>query len=207
MNYKCTNFYQNLSSICSIWVVQVLFGWNDLKQSINLNLPNTIFAQYTCILPSKNYAIKKYAVQITARFTPTNYSVLFSLSKLVFVALTSGTIWVDVPSPFVVLEWQICIASYSPFPSGFPDPYNSSVPFYCLARSRCSSSANKHNKFKAPRESTDTKRDRASFGTLQVITINSSFEACLMCYTCCFLKASVALPVRVPATFVANWFH
>ena len=49
-----------------------------------------------------NYAIKKSIVRITARFAPANDCVLFVLLKLVFVALPSGTVWVDVPSPSVV---------------------------------------------------------------------------------------------------------
>ena len=49
-----------------------------------------------------NYAIKKCIVRITARFAPANDCVLIVLLKLVFVAMPSGTVWVDVPSPFVV---------------------------------------------------------------------------------------------------------
>ena len=50
----------------------------------------------------KDYAIKKSIVRTTARFAPANDCVLFVLLKLTFVALPSGTVWVDVPSPFVV---------------------------------------------------------------------------------------------------------
>ena len=49
-----------------------------------------------------NYAIKKSIVRITARFAPAKDCVLFVLLKLVFVALPSGTVWVDVPCPSVV---------------------------------------------------------------------------------------------------------
>ena len=60
---------------------------------INSNLPNTIvFAQYVC----------KPIVRMTARSSPANNCELFVLLKLVFVALPSGTVWVDLPSPSVV---------------------------------------------------------------------------------------------------------
>ena len=49
-----------------------------------------------------NYAVKKYNVRMTARFTPANDCVLFVLLNLVFVALPSGIVWVDVLSSFVV---------------------------------------------------------------------------------------------------------
>ena len=49
-----------------------------------------------------NYASKRCIVRITARFAPANDCVLIVLLKLVFVAMPSGTVWVDVPSPFVV---------------------------------------------------------------------------------------------------------
>ena len=48
---------------------------------------------------SKNYAIKKSIVRITALFAPVNDCVLFFLLKKVFVALLSRTVWLDIPSP------------------------------------------------------------------------------------------------------------
>ena len=48
-------------------------------------------------------AIKKSIVRITARFASAN-DFVFVLLKLVFnIALPSGTVWVDTPSPSVVL--------------------------------------------------------------------------------------------------------
>ena len=48
----------------------------------------------------KNFENKPF--RITARFAPANDCVLFVLLKLAFVALPSGTVWIDVPSPSVV---------------------------------------------------------------------------------------------------------
>ena len=74
------------------------------EQSIINNFTNTIvFVQYMWRFPIPiNYAIEKFIVRITARFAPANDCVLFVLLKPVFVALPSGTVWADVPSPFVV---------------------------------------------------------------------------------------------------------
>ena len=52
--------------------------------------------------PIINYAIKKSIVRFTAQFAPANDCLLFFLLKLVFVALASGTAWVEIPSPSVV---------------------------------------------------------------------------------------------------------
>ena len=74
------------------------------EQSIINNFTNTIvFVQYMWRFPIPiNYAIEKSIVRITARFAPANDCVLFVLLKPVFVALPSGTVWVDVPSPSVI---------------------------------------------------------------------------------------------------------
>ena len=64
----------------------------------------------TCdIFPFKNHAIKKSIVLITAQFTHANDCVLFVPFKLVFAALPSGKVWVDVAGPSVVSG----VANYS----------------------------------------------------------------------------------------------
>ena len=64
--------------------------------TIIYNLPNTIaFAQYK--------TIRKSIVCITARFAPANDWVSLVLVKLAFVAMLSGTVWVDSSSPIFII--------------------------------------------------------------------------------------------------------
>ena len=63
-----------------------------------------LFLHNMCdFFPPKNHAIKKFIVRMTTLFAPAIDCVLFVLLRLVFAALPSGIVWVDVPSrPFVV---------------------------------------------------------------------------------------------------------